>query len=82
MWFEVGSVQKRVNIQILLDAHGNPQNHIDLKCFIDFSDQTSVWLHCDNTTVQLQAEGQQRDLTAHRVQKTLRHIFLSKTVSL
>ncbi|XP_011486837.1 rac GTPase-activating protein 1 [Oryzias latipes] len=78
--------QLHMKLGITQESPDKPTRSITQECAVSLGgggageDQTSVWLHCDNTTVQLQAEGQQRDLTAHRVQKTLRHIFLSKTV--
>lgn len=86
MWFQVSLVCVIMHTHVdrlCLYMKGSPtlRTTEGLGCFLD---QTSVWLHCDNAMVQLEAEGLQQDSTAPscRVQKTLRHIFLSKTVSL
>ncbi|XP_047232206.1 rac GTPase-activating protein 1 isoform X2 [Girardinichthys multiradiatus] len=43
-------------------------------------DQTSLWNSNDETLVELQAPVEDRNLPTGRPQKTLRHVFLSKTV--
>ncbi|KAF6725286.1 Rac GTPase-activating protein 1 [Oryzias melastigma] len=76
--------QVHMKLGITQESPDNPSRSITQECAVSLGDQTSVWLHCDNAMVQLEAEGLQQDSTAPscRVQKTLRHIFLSKTVSL
>ncbi|XP_024140578.1 rac GTPase-activating protein 1 isoform X2 [Oryzias melastigma] len=79
--------QVHMKLGITQESPDNPSRSITQECAVSLGgggagDQTSVWLHCDNAMVQLEAEGLQQDSTAPscRVQKTLRHIFLSKTV--
>ena len=51
----------------------SPQHRTDPTCeTMMSSDQTSVWLHCDDTEAELQEEK--------RADRNLRHVFLSKTV--
>lgn len=61
----------------------NFKNHLDDFCS---SDQTSMWLPCDETVAEPETEAKTEESAAIRAsytcraEKTLKHVFLSKTV--
>ncbi|MEQ2287602.1 hypothetical protein AMECASPLE_014310 [Ameca splendens] len=69
---------------ITQESPDNPVRSFTQDCAVSVGggggDQTSLWNSNDETLVELQAPVEDRNLPTGRPQKTLRHVFLSKTV--
>lgn len=44
------------------------------------ADDTSVWCPCDETVAEPETEAKMEESVAVRAEKTLKHVFVSKTV--
>ncbi|XP_041818926.1 rac GTPase-activating protein 1 [Chelmon rostratus] len=69
-------------VGITQEAPETPAQTLTQECAVSVGggDQTSVWFPCDETVAEPETEANPEETAAVRAEKTLKHVFVSKTV--